>query len=365
MSTDPDTLAAYERGATTYRANRTPHLVADAHRLVAETPDGPVLDLGCGPGQYLPHLGDHVIGIDPVDAVARLAAEHARPVVRASAEALPFAAHGAAGVWARNSLLHLRHGDLALALAEIHRVLRPGGRLLATVLAGDDGDEEPRHGGSDLPGRTFYRYSMPFLRDALAGAGFDEVAFADDEAARRYGDPVTIVRARRARTLPDTVGPNMRLLVCGLNPSLHAADAGVGFVSPSNRFWPAAIAAGLVERSKQPHAALRDHGIGMTDLVKRATRRADELDPHEYRTGLDRLRRLCERLRPGALCMVGLAGWRAAVDRNARPGWQAETVGGRPVYVMPSTSGLNAHASLDDLVGHLRAAAGGRDGRHT
>jgi TDG/mug DNA glycosylase family protein len=53
------------------------------------------------------------------------------------------------------------------------------------------------------------------------------------------------VSARRARTLPDTVGPGMRLLVCGLNPSLFAADAGVGYARPGNRFWPAARATRL------------------------------------------------------------------------------------------------------------------------
>ena len=59
------------------------------------------------------------------------------------------------------------------------------------------------------------------------------------------------------------------------------------------------------------------------------------------------------------VCFVGLAGWRAAADRKAKPGWQERTLGDAPVYLMPSTSGLNAHSSLDDLTGHLRAAAAG------
>jgi len=148
----------------------------------------------------------------------------------------------------------------------------------------------------------------------------------------------------------------MRLLVCGLNPSIHAADAGVGFVTPGNRFWPAALAAGLVTRDRDPRHALEAHGIGMTDLVARATTRADELAPDEYRTGLARLDRLCRRWQPGAVCMVGLAGWRAAVDRKTVAGRQGRQLGGRPVYVMPSTSGLNAATSLEALTDHLRAA---------
>ena len=83
----------------------------------------------------------------------------------------------------------------------------------------------------------------------------------------------------------------------------------------------------------------------MTDLVKRATPRAAELTRDEYREGFARVERLCAWLQPAAVCFVGLAGWRAAADRHAQPGWQSE-VGGRPVYVMPSTSGLNAATPL-------------------
>ena len=169
-------------------------------------------------------------------------------------------------------------------------------------------------------------------------------------------------RATRARTLPDTVGAGMRLLVCGLNPSVYAADAGVGFARPGNRFWPAALAAGIVTTDRSPDRALADHGVGMTDLVKRATPRADALTADEYRAGVERVRRLVAWLRPGAVCFVGLAGWRAAVDRKAVAGVQTADLGGVPVYVMPSTSGLNARVPPAALADHLRAAAHLADG---
>jgi TDG/mug DNA glycosylase family protein len=95
----------------------------------------------------------------------------------------------------------------------------------------------------------------------------------------------------------------------------------------------------------------------MTDLVKRATARADELSRDEYRAGLARVGRLVRWLQPGAVCFVGLAGWRNAVDRKAVPGAQPDGIGGRPVYVMPSTSGLNARVPAAELADHLRAAA--------
>jgi TDG/mug DNA glycosylase family protein len=62
-------------------------------------------------------------------------------------------------------------------------------------------------------------------------------------------------------------------------------------------------------------------------------------------------------LQPGAVCFVGLEGWRAAIDRRAQPGVQAHRFGDRPTYVMPSTSGLNAHSRPADLAAHLREAA--------
>lgn len=183
--------------------------------------------------------------------------------------------------------------------------------------------------------------------DLVAGAGFSV-------ASGRRPD-----RLVRERSLADTVGPRLRLLVCGLNPSLFAADAGVGFARPGNRFWPAALAAEIVTRDRDPLHALRVDRVGMTDLVKRSTPRAEELSRDEYLAGVGRLTRLVTWLRPGAVCFVGLAGWRAARDRKAAAGWQPRGIGGVPAYVMPSTSGLNARVPRDELAAHLRAAASG------
>jgi TDG/mug DNA glycosylase family protein len=185
--------------------------------------------------------------------------------------------------------------------------------------------------------------------DLVVGAGFERV----DER-----------HVRRLHTLPDRVGPSMRLLVCGLNPSLYSAERGIGFARPGNRFWPAMLEAGLATVDRDPAHALHHHGIGMTDLVKRATTAAAELTADEYAAGVERVARLCAWLRPRAVCMVGLAGWRAAVDRRAAVGWQAADLGGVGVYVMPSTSGLNASTQLPGFVAHLRAAADATPGSH-
>jgi double-stranded uracil-DNA glycosylase len=217
---------------------------------------------------------------------------------------------------------------LPMALANLHRSTAVGDLVSLDARRGDD--EE--------------------MRDVVVGAGFAvEAVEVEEEWIRVWG--------RRARTLADTLGPGMRLLVCGLNPSLYAADAGIGYARPGNRFWPAARAAGLVERDRDAIDALVRHGVGMTDLVKRATTGAAELSVPEYREGSARVERLVRRLRPGAVCFVGLAGWRAAVDRHARAGEQPDGFGGVPAYVMPSTSGANARTPVDELAAHLRAAA--------
>ena len=217
---------------------------------------------------------------------------------------------------------------LPLALARVHHEMAVGERLDLTVT--DD-------------------WNHARLARVLAGAGFEVVSNRrTSEGDRRR------VRATRLRTLPDTVGPRMRTLVVGLNPSLYSADRGVGFARPGNRFWPAALASGLMTRDRDNFHALRVDRVGMTNLVKRATARADELSDDEYRDGATRVALLVEWLRPRAVCFVGLSGYRVAVDRRAVAGWQDPAFGGRPAYVMPNPSGLNAHATPAILAEHLR-----------
>ena len=212
-------------------------------------------------------------------------------------------------------------------LARLHQSLTPGERVRI---------ELPAPGAAER------------LRARLHGAGF--------EAIRRRADAL---HALRGFTLPDYVGARMRLLLCGLNPSPWSAETGVPFGRPGNRFWPAARAAGLLERDRDPFAALAA-GVGFTDLVKRATPGAHELAREEYARGLRRVRALVREWRPGAVCFVGLEGWRAIEDRRARAGWLEHDFEGRPAYLMPSTSGRNAHADLGQLTAHLRSAGGPR-----
>lgn len=342
-----ETVELYEREAHTYRRTRRADDAPAAAALMEALEAGPVLDAGCGPGIYSTLLGPDAIGLDAAIAMLRLARTSAPslPVVQADLGALPFRMSAFGGTWARQSYLHLSQAALPAALADLHRALRPGAPFALVMLEGPgDGWRPPN---DDLPGRFFAGWSGDRLRDVVVGAGFDPIAVRPDRHKLR-------VFARRARTLADTVGPGMRVLVCGLNPSVHAADAGVGYAGPGNRFWRAAVEAGLVPRLLDPRGALRA-GVGMTDLAKRATPRAGEVTRDEFEEGARRVERLVSWLEPRAVCFVGLAGYRAAVDRRARRGWQADRFAGVATYVMPSTSGLNAATPYADLVAHLRA----------
>ena len=386
MGTEPS-VAVYDTSAQEWMSRRkleyADRLEQFAARVTAGPVDnGPVADLGCGPGWHVGGLPQPVVALGLGISTQKrrrssrsMLANVEHPLrVAGDLRALPFRDRCLRGAWASRSYIHLARSELPasrsmlanvehplrvagdlralpfrdLALADLHRALAPGATVELHLFEGDaEWDERP---DDDFPGRRFSRWPVPWLRDVLVGAG---LATESVETRKK----VLLVAARRLHTLADTVGAGMRLLVCGLNPSVYAADVGVGFARGSNRFWPAALAAGLVSRDRDPRHALIAHGIGMTDLVKRPTRQAAELTTDEYSEGLKRLERLAERLEPGVVCFVGLAGWRAAVDRRAAPGPQTRRIGGRPAYVMPSTSGLNARTSLAELTDHLRAAA--------
>jgi TDG/mug DNA glycosylase family protein len=357
---DEQTVGIYERRAAEWAERRPPRRRRRAAALgSAALPGRPRADLGCGPGAYVGDLGEPVVAVDAARAMLVLARERAPSAlpVQADLEALPLRPGVLGAAWARNSYLHVPATRLPLALAGLQRAMAVGAPATLSFL---EGDGEGPLGEDDFPGRFFSLWRAGRLGDVVEGAGFDGITIesvAVGRATSERGDRTLWVSACRARTLPDTVGPGMRLLVCGLNPSLVAADAGYGYAGRSNRFWTAAVSAGLVSRRGDPWHALSGHGVGITDLVKRATPGIDDLTREEYRRGAERVARLVEWLRPRAVLFVGLAGWREAVDRRAVPGPQPRAFGGAPAYCMPSTSGRNARTPVAELVRHLQAAA--------
>ena len=148
------------------------------------------------------------------------------------------------------------------------------------------------------------------------------------------------------------VGPGLRVLFVGINPSLRSAEVGHHFARPGNRFWPTLHAAGFTPRRLRPDEdqELPAHGIGVTNLAFRPTREASELTREELTAGAAELERTVRLHAPGLVAMVGLTAYRVAFGRpRAAMGLQPDEIGGRPVWVLPNPSGLNAHYKPADF----------------
>ena len=166
--------------------------------------------------------------------------------------------------------------------------------------------------------------------------------------------------AARNRTIPDVLPPPgapLRVLFCGINPSLYSAATGWHFARPGNRFWPALHLSGFTPRRLDPaeQHLLPAYGLGITNLVARATAQAAELDAAELQAGGERLLALVAAHRPCVLAIAGVTAYRTAFGcpRAAvgpQPAWPA----GPPVWVLPNPSGLNAHTSVPLLAQELR-----------
>jgi TDG/mug DNA glycosylase family protein len=172
--------------------------------------------------------------------------------------------------------------------------------------------------------------------------------------------------AYRGKTLPDLLGPDVRLLIVGINPGLLTVAVQSHFGRRGNRFYPALYRAGIVDRLidaadgfvEEDRAHLMARGVGITNLVRTATARADELSTEELLAGARSLERRVRRIKPGAVAILGITAYRTAFARpKATVGLQPERLGGAPLWVVPNPSGLNAHASLAGLAEAYREVA--------
>ncbi|MDQ0797710.1 G/U mismatch-specific DNA glycosylase [Streptomyces sp. B1I3] len=170
--------------------------------------------------------------------------------------------------------------------------------------------------------------------------------------------------AARDRVVPDVVADGLLVLFCGINPGLMSAATGHHFAHPGNRFWPVLHQSGFTPRQLKPseQGELPRYGLGITNVVARATARADEIGAEEFREGGRALSAKVEELAPQWLAVVGVTAYRTAFgDRRARIGPQERRVGGARVWALPNPSGLNAHWTVRTMAeeyARLRAAAG-------
>jgi TDG/mug DNA glycosylase family protein len=170
----------------------------------------------------------------------------------------------------------------------------------------------------------------------------------------------------------DLVGPEMKLLFVGINPGLWTAAVGTHFAHPTNRFYPALAAAGITDYEVDRVGGMTDadrahlvaRGIGITNLVRRATARASELSREELREGGERLLRFVADHRPKAIAIAGISAYRDAFgERGAVLGRQPDTLdsatrwSGAALWVVPNPSGLNAHETVATLAAAYAAPA--------
>ena len=153
------------------------------------------------------------------------------------------------------------------------------------------------------------------------------------------------------------VAPGLRVLFAGINPSLYSAATGCHFARPGNRFWPALHSSGFTTRQLRPdeQRSLLAAGLGITNVVARATARADELTAAELRAGGDVLTNLAAELGVAWLAVLGVTAYRTAFGVPAAAvGPQDRRLGGALVWVLPNPSGLNAHYSAAALAAAFR-----------
>jgi TDG/mug DNA glycosylase family protein len=177
------------------------------------------------------------------------------------------------------------------------------------------------------------------------------------------------VLAAGDKLVPDLIAEDLIVLFAGINPGLYTAAIGRHFGRPGNRFWPALYGGGFTPRLFSPFegSLLLDLGFGITNVVERATARADQLTNDELHAGGQRLEAKVQRWRPTVVAFVGIQPYRVISGvKDARVGLQQSPFGGSHAWVLPNPSGLNAHylpAALAQLFGELRLWAVAHHGR--
>ena len=181
------------------------------------------------------------------------------------------------------------------------------------------------------------------------------------------GRPATADLARHVgEVVPDLLPAHLRLLLVGINPSPWTAATGAHFARPGNRFYLALAAGGITPYVVDAAAGYRPAdldlltglGIGITNLVPRATARADELTRDELAQAPARLEAVVHAHRPRVVAFLGVTSYRSAFGRpRARAGRQPEPRWGAIEFVLPNPSGLNAHETVASLGAAYREAA--------
>jgi TDG/mug DNA glycosylase family protein len=160
-------------------------------------------------------------------------------------------------------------------------------------------------------------------------------------------------------TLPDFLGPGLRLIFIGINPGHYSVQVGRYYARPGNLFWWALTNSGLVTEEVGPgkESDLLAQGIGLTDVVKRATHSSGDLRQDEFDAGAKFVLEKIKRYQPRVACFVGLLGATAFLGRAVRPGPLEEQIGSTRLFALPSPSRRNAHYGQEGILKYFKDLA--------
>jgi TDG/mug DNA glycosylase family protein len=155
------------------------------------------------------------------------------------------------------------------------------------------------------------------------------------------------------QAIADLVGPDLRVLFCGINPGTLSGELGLHFARAGNRFWKLLCAGGFTKSVLLPaeQHTLPGLGLGITNLVDRPTAGASELSAAELREGATQLEAKVGIVRPRYVAVLGLQAYRTAFLRpKAVIGPQPELICGALLWLLPNPSGLQAHYQLPEMI---------------
>ena len=146
------------------------------------------------------------------------------------------------------------------------------------------------------------------------------------------------------KTLPDYLRKGMKMILVGANPGDRSARVGHYYAGRNNHFWPILYETGVIPEpiGYEDDRRMLEFGIGMTDLVKRPTRGVEEIERQEFAEGRVLLAQKLEDLKPRVVAFNGKGVYERFSGRTCKLGLQKEILYGARVFVLPSTSGLNA-----------------------
>ncbi|MGZ4439370.1 MAG: mismatch-specific DNA-glycosylase [Gaiellaceae bacterium] len=164
-------------------------------------------------------------------------------------------------------------------------------------------------------------------------------------------------RSSAPSAVPDVLAPGLSAVFCGINPGRVSAAAAAHFANPRNDFWRLLHAAGLTPRLLEPseQLSLLEYGYGITNAAYRTTPGSGDLRRADFAGSAERLERLADELRLGAIGFVGKEAYRGPFGERPELGPQERRLGATRLFVLPSTSPANAAVPWDERLRWFQA----------